>query len=41
MHYALGDNPDGYPGFVMEAARNASQDWTAQEDHSEERHHHY
>ena len=36
VHYALGDNPDGYPGFVMEAARNASQDWTAQEDHSEE-----
>jgi hypothetical protein len=36
VHYALGDNPDGYPGFVMEAARNASQDWTAQEDRSEE-----
>ncbi len=36
VHYALGDDPRGYPGFVMEAARNASQDWTAQEDVSDE-----
>ena len=36
VHYALGDNPDGYPAFVMEAARNASQDWVSQEDRSEE-----
>lgn len=36
VHYALGDNPDGYPGFVMEAARSAAQDWTSQEDRSEE-----
>ena len=36
VHYALGDNPQGYPGFVMEAARNASQDWTAQEEISDE-----
>ena len=36
VHYALGDNPQGYPGFVMEAARNASQDWTAQENVSDE-----
>lgn len=36
VHYALGDNPEGYPGFVMEAARNASQDWTLQEDRSDE-----
>ncbi|MFW9944909.1 MAG: hypothetical protein ACFFB7_07920, partial [Candidatus Sifarchaeia archaeon] len=24
VHYALGTSPDGYPGFVMEAARNVS-----------------
>ncbi len=36
VHYALGDNPTGYPGFVMEAARNAAQDWTSQEYRSEE-----
>jgi hypothetical protein len=36
VHYALGDSPDGYPGFVMEAARNAAQDWTIQEDRSDE-----
>ena len=36
VHYALGDSPEGYPGFVMEAARNAAQDWTGQEDRSEE-----
>lgn len=36
VHYALGDDPQGYPGFVMEAARNASHDWTAQENVSDE-----
>jgi len=36
VHYALGDNPEGYPGFVMEAAKNASQDWSTQEDRSDE-----
>ena len=36
IHYALGENPEGYPGFVMEAARNIATDWTSQEDRSEE-----
>ena len=36
IHYALGDNIDGYPGFVMEAARNIATDWTSQEDISQE-----
>ena len=36
IHYALGDNLDGYPGFVMEAARNIATDWTSQESVSEE-----
>lgn len=31
VHYALGTNPDGYPGFLMETARNISQDWVNQE----------
>ncbi|HOW14044.1 ATP-binding protein [Methanosarcina sp.] len=31
IHYALGTNVDGYPGFVMEAAKNISSDWTSQE----------
>jgi DNA helicase HerA-like ATPase len=30
MHYALGDDTRGYPGFVVEAARNAGQDWVTQ-----------
>jgi len=36
VHYALGESPEGYPGFVMEAARNITTDWTSQEDRSEE-----
>ena len=36
IHYALGDNLEGYPGFVMEAARNIATDWTSQESVSEE-----
>jgi len=36
IHYALGESPEGYPGFVMEAARNIATDWTSQEDRSEE-----
>lgn len=36
VHYALGDNIDGYPGFVMEAAKNISSDWTSQESESTE-----
>lgn len=36
VHYALGNNPDGYPGFVMEAAKNIAIDWTTQESESSE-----
>jgi len=36
IHYALGNNIDGYPGFVMEAARNISSDWISQESESSE-----
>jgi len=36
IHYALGDTLEGYPGFVMEAARNIATDWTSQESVSEE-----
>jgi len=36
VHYALGEKPEGYPGFVMEAARNIATDWTSQEDRSQE-----
>jgi len=39
MHYALGtDIRDlkGYPGFVMQAAKSASADWTEQESESYE-----
>ncbi|WP_292517946.1 DUF87 domain-containing protein [Methanoculleus sp.] len=36
IHYALGNTSDGYPGFVMEAARNISMDWTNQEEESAE-----
>ncbi len=32
IHYAIGENPSGFPGFVMEAAKNAAQDWTGQDD---------
>lgn len=31
IHYALGEDPRGFPGFVMEAAKSASQDWIEQE----------
>lgn len=36
MHYALGNDTSGYPGFVVEAARNAGRDWTEQDDTSTE-----
>src|SRR5205807_2090818 len=36
VHYALGESPTGYPGFVMEAARNIATDWSSQEERSEE-----
>ena len=36
VHYALGDNIEGYPGFVMEAAKNISSDWITQESESTE-----
>lgn len=32
IHYAIGESPSGFPGFVMEAAKNAAQDWTGQDD---------
>ncbi|MBD2106841.1 DUF87 domain-containing protein [Nodosilinea sp. FACHB-13] len=31
MHYALGTDTGGYPGFITEAARNAGQDWITQD----------
>ncbi len=36
MHYALGDDPRGYPGFVVEAARNAMTDWETQTEEATE-----
>ncbi len=36
MHYALGNDVTGYPGFVVEAARNAGQDWVTQDQASTE-----
>ncbi|MEL7512623.1 MAG: ATP-binding protein, partial [Cyanobacteria bacterium J06554_3] len=36
MHYALGTDIGGYPGFITEAARNAGQDWVTQEAQSTE-----
>jgi hypothetical protein len=36
VHYALGDDTRGYPGFVVEAARNAGQDWVTQDEVSTE-----
>ena len=36
IHYAIGENPNGYPGFLREAAKNAAQDWTEQDDESTE-----
>jgi len=32
MHYALQGGMNGYPGFVVEAARSAANDWETQED---------
>ncbi|MCX7593312.1 MAG: ATP-binding protein [Fischerella sp.] len=32
IHYAIGEDPQGYPGFVLEAAKNAAHDWTGQDD---------
>jgi hypothetical protein len=32
IHYGLGENAKGYPGFVKEAAQSAFTDWTQQED---------
>jgi len=32
IHYAIGENPEGFPGFVLEAAKNAALDWTGQDD---------
>lgn len=31
IHYALGTDTSGYPGFIVEAARNAGQDWLTQD----------
>jgi hypothetical protein len=31
MHYGLGSDTRGYPGFVVEAARSAANDWEEQE----------
>lgn len=31
VHYALGNDISGYPGFVLEAAKSAGQDWVSQE----------
>lgn len=36
IHYAIGEKPDGFPGFIMEAAKNAAQDWTGQDDEATE-----
>lgn len=36
VHYALGESLNGYPGFVMEAARNIATDWVSQENRSQE-----
>ena len=36
MHYALQGGMDGYPGFVVEAARSATEDWVTQETESTE-----
>ena len=36
IHYALGENVEGYPGFVMEAAKNLAIDWISQESESNE-----
>lgn len=35
-HYALQGGANGYPGFLVEAARSASEDWEAQDSDSTE-----
>jgi hypothetical protein len=32
IHYAIGEKPEGFPGFVLEAAKNAAIDWSGQDD---------
>jgi hypothetical protein len=36
MHFAMPQNLEGYPGFTMEAAKSACQDWIIQEKESYE-----
>jgi len=36
MHYGLGTDTSGYPGFVIEAARSAASDWESQEHEATE-----
>lgn len=36
VHFAIPQNLEGYPGFTMEAAKSASQDWIIQEEKSYE-----
>jgi hypothetical protein len=36
LHFAMPQDLDGYPGFSMEAVKNASQDWLVQETQSYE-----
>ena len=36
MHYALEGGTGGYPGFVVEAARSAAEDWESQDATSTE-----
>ena len=36
VHFAMPQNLEGYPGFTMEAAKSASQDWIIQEEKSYE-----
>lgn len=36
IHYGLGENVKGYPGFIKEAAKSAFSDWTQQETEATE-----
>jgi len=36
IHYGLGTDTSGYPGFVIEAARSAASDWESQEHEATE-----
>ena len=36
IHYGLGTDTSGYPGFVIEAARSAASDWETQEHEATE-----